>query len=155
MCFGRSLGGAVSIALADRFPHLVDGLIVENTFLSISAMVDVLMPFLKHLKHIALRINWDSDVKIQNLKQPIMFIAGESMIIVDMRLQRLLFLVRLSILGDRDELVPPAQMTELHKLASKSSYKDFYSVLGGSHNDTWDVAGKYYYKVLVYFQDVV
>ncbi len=76
IAFGRSLGGAVSVALAHRFPELVHGLILENTFLSVASMVDVLMPHVAAFKRLVLRINWDSDVKIQDLKQPILFISG-------------------------------------------------------------------------------
>lgn len=76
--FGRSLGGAVSFYLAEKYPDLVHGIIVENTFLSISAMVDILMPFLKPLKNLLLTINWKSEEIIANLKQPIYFISGNS-----------------------------------------------------------------------------
>ncbi len=74
--FGRSLGGAVAISLAERFPDLVSGIVVENTFLSIGAMVDVLMPFLRHIKSLVLFMRWDSGAKIVALKMPILFIAG-------------------------------------------------------------------------------
>ncbi len=74
--FGRSLGGAVSIYLAHKYPNLVKGIIVENTFLSVSAMVDVLMPFLKSIKSFVLNIKWNSDEKIPSLNQPILFISG-------------------------------------------------------------------------------
>lgn len=79
IAFGRSLGGAVSVALAHRYPDLVSGLILENTFLSVASMVDVLMPQVAAFKRLVLRINWDSDVKIQDLKQPILFISGKLM----------------------------------------------------------------------------
>ena len=75
--FGRSLGGAVAISLAQRYPVLVSGVVVENTFLSVGDMVDVLMPFLKHIRQYVLTMNWDSHVKVADLKMPIMFIAGE------------------------------------------------------------------------------
>lgn len=74
--FGRSLGGAVAISLAQKFPDLVAGVIIENTFLSVGAMVDVLMPFLKHIRRFVLYMYWDSDVKIADLQMPIMFISG-------------------------------------------------------------------------------
>lgn len=74
--FGRSLGGAVAISLAQRLPALVSAVVVENTFLSVGDMVDVLMPFLKHIRRFVLRMNWDSHLKIAELKVPIMFIAG-------------------------------------------------------------------------------
>lgn len=76
LLFGRSLGGAVAISLAHRFPSLVAGVVVENTFLSVGDMVDVLMPFLKHIRRFVLRMNWDSHIKIAELKMPILFIAG-------------------------------------------------------------------------------
>lgn len=74
--FGRSLGGAVSVYLAEKFPNKVAAVVVENTFLSIGAMVDILMPFLSPLKPLVLKIKWDSDNKIQHVKQPILFISG-------------------------------------------------------------------------------
>jgi hypothetical protein len=74
--FGRSLGGAVSIALAEKFPEVVGAVIVENTFESIGRMVDVLMPYVRYLKALVLRIQWNSIDKIQQLRQPIMFISG-------------------------------------------------------------------------------
>lgn len=74
--FGRSLGGAVSFYLAEKFPSEVAAVIVENTFLSISAMVDIVMPFLRPIKPYVLRIKWDSDEKISRVKQPILFISG-------------------------------------------------------------------------------
>lgn len=77
VCFGRSLGGAVSIALAARYPHLVQAIVVENTFLSIPAMVDKLMPIVSGLKGYILNIKWDSDEKIKQLKHPMLFISGQ------------------------------------------------------------------------------
>jgi pimeloyl-ACP methyl ester carboxylesterase len=59
ICFGRSLGGAVSVAIAAQYPDLVKGLILENTFLSISKMVDRLLPYVSILKPLVLRINWN------------------------------------------------------------------------------------------------
>jgi fermentation-respiration switch protein FrsA (DUF1100 family) len=121
--FGRSLGGAVSVAIAEQYPDLVKGLILENTFLSISKMVDRLLPFVSLLKPLVLRINWNSENTIKNLKQPIMFIAGE-----------------------RDELVPHSHMQLLMGLATASVFKDWFPVKTGTHNDTWVRAGSNYYK---------
>lgn len=123
VCFGRSLGGAVSVAIAAQYPDLVKGIILENTFLSISKMVDRLLPFVSILKPLVLRINWNSEKLIGNLKQPILFIAGE-----------------------RDELVPHSHMQKLSELATSSSLKDWFPVSTGTHNDTWVVAGSIYYK---------
>jgi alpha-beta hydrolase superfamily lysophospholipase len=76
VAFGRSLGGAVSIDLAERFPSEIKAVIVENTFLSISAMVDKLMPVVASLKNLVLRIGWNNDKSIINLRQPILFVSG-------------------------------------------------------------------------------
>ena len=43
IAYGQSLGGAVAISMAHRHPSLVAGVILENTFTSISGMVDVIM----------------------------------------------------------------------------------------------------------------
>ena len=48
--FGRSLGGAVCFSAAQRNPTLVSAVVVENTFGSIPAMVDVLLPYLSAIK---------------------------------------------------------------------------------------------------------
>lgn len=62
------------------------------------------------------------------LKQPIMFISG-----------------------DADQLVPPAHMKELYELSTESSTRDFYSISGGGHNDTFNAAGPTYYDVSYYY----
>ena len=74
--FGRSLGGAVAIYLANKYPDNVKGVILENTFLSVAAMVDVLMPYVSWMKSLVLRIGWNNLNDIKNLLQPIMFISG-------------------------------------------------------------------------------
>ena len=76
IAFGRSLGGAVAVSLAQRHPSSVSALVLENTFLSIPAMVDQLMPLIAPLKDLVLRIQWCSDQKIVELRQPILFISG-------------------------------------------------------------------------------
>ena len=76
--FGQSLGGAVAVSLAHRYPELVSGVILENTFKSISSMVDIMMPYLKTLKAYVLNIKWNSDEKIDQLTMPLFFISGNS-----------------------------------------------------------------------------
>jgi len=126
--FGRSLGGAVAISLAHKFPELVSGVIVENTFLSIAAMVDTLMPLIAPAKGLILRIGWHSETLIKDLKQPIMFISGL-----------------------KDELVPPVHMKKLHKLAVRSKYRYWFEVPTGTHNETFIAAGMQYYLRLKEF----
>lgn len=130
--FGRSLGGAVAISLAHRYPNLVSGVIVENTFLSIAAMVDTLMPLIAPAKGLILRIGWNSELLIQELQQPIMFISGL-----------------------KDELVPPIHMKKLHTLAVKSKYRYWFEVPTGTHNETFIAAGMQYYLRLKEFCSIV
>lgn len=102
----------------------MQAIVLENTYTCIADVVDELMPLLSPLKNHLLKIKWDSDKKIQHLTQPIFFISGDS-----------------------DELVPTAHMVKLHELAAQSRLPVFYSVRGGTHNDTWERAGSMYYKV--------
>ena len=72
---GRSLGGAVAThtvaKLAEQENEWVRGLILENTFTSVSKMADSLFPFLKlipNLKRRMLRLDWDSSKQIGHIK---------------------------------------------------------------------------------------
>ena len=121
--FGRSLGGAVAFWLAYHHPDDVAGVIVENTFSSVPAMVDVLMPWAKNIKHFILRLSWDSLVLMPLIKQPVLFISG-----------------------DMDELVPPKHMKALYDAGTNPS-NVLFTVNGGTHNDTWAKAGRRYYEV--------
>lgn len=123
--FGRSLGGAVCVSLAHRRPDKIAAIVLENTFLSISAMVDVLMPAVAFAKNLVLRIGWDSSSLIGGLKCSILFISGDS-----------------------DELVPPFHMKRLFEMAKNAVYTEFFSVSGGTHNDSYMVAGLAYYDRL-------
>jgi pimeloyl-ACP methyl ester carboxylesterase len=78
--FGRSLGGAVAIYLASKYPNEIAGTIVENTFTCISDMVDRLFPFLKPLKKYLLRIDWPSHKRVPLISHPILFLAGQKVI---------------------------------------------------------------------------
>ena len=58
--FGRSLGGSVALHLAlyaERNNIPIAGVMVENTFLSIAAMVDTLMPYVAPFKSLILRLS--------------------------------------------------------------------------------------------------
>jgi fermentation-respiration switch protein FrsA (DUF1100 family) len=130
--FGQSLGGACALYLAQYAESSnipVAGVIVENTFLSIPKMVDVVMPYLKLVKSLVLKMNWDNeDLLTRGLRTtPILFLAG-----------------------DKDELVPHHHMIQLYKLSTrgerKTSLSEFYIVKGGRHNDTWMRGGRQYYE---------
>lgn len=90
--FGRSLGGAVAVYLASRRQENIRGLILENTFSSISDMVDRIFPYVSFLKTYLLKIEWNSSDLIRTIKIPIFFISGRN-----------------------DQLVPPSQMDKLYE----------------------------------------
>lgn len=105
---------------------------MENTFLSISSMVDSLMPFLSYVKPIVLRIDWNNEKAIQRVTHPILFVAGK-----------------------QDELVPYHHMTTLHKLATSSKRVVWLEIPNGTHNDTWLRGGEQYFVALREFLNLV
>lgn len=125
---GRSLGGAVAVHMASKAPTLFRGLIVENSFTSISDMANELFPFLYYMtpiKNMILRIGWNSDQVVPELKLPILYITG-----------------------DQDEIVPHEQTLRLHALSKMAVFKELYTVAGGTHNDSWYVGGEAYGRTL-------
>ena len=75
----------------------IAGVMVENTFLSIAAMVDTLMPYVAPFKALILRIGWKSELIVPHLTAPVLYLAGA-----------------------RDELVPHSHMLELYKKTKQS-----------------------------------
>jgi len=126
-CFGRSLGGAVTFHLAkyaEQQQKPMAGIILENTFLSISKMVDQLMPLIAPLKWIVLRMDWANDRIAPHVKIPVLYLAGDS-----------------------DELVPHNHMTKLFEYSLKASgYTKMHIIRGGTHNDSWVVGGAEYFE---------
>jgi len=114
--FGRSLGGAVAAQCAVKHQEYLCGVIFENTFTSISDMVDILFPWLSYpwIKQKMLRMKWDSLGCVKQLRLPLLFLSGK-----------------------HDEIVPNVQMKRLHDSAENADFKIFYTVENGSHNDTW------------------
>lgn len=112
--FGRSLGGAVCIHLFQKYGHMLRGMIVENTFLSIPKMIDVLFPALRYVKFLS-RNKWPSEERIQRIgkRAPVLFLAGGA-----------------------DELVPHQHMQELYRLCP-SKLKELVVFPHGKHNETW------------------
>ena len=92
---GRSLGGAVAIHTAHKHQEIFRGLIIENTFCSISAMVDELFSFLIPVKSLVLKIGWNSDKLVPEIRIPTIYITG-----------------------DQDEIVPYRQTVKLHELST-------------------------------------
>lgn len=125
LLFGRSLGGAVALFAAHSFPAIPAGVILENTFTSVSDMVDVVFPVLSYFKWAVLSIKWPSVDLIKTMRQPVLFISGA-----------------------RDQLVPAWMVQRLHDAASMSTYRELFSVPDGTHNDTFQKAGPEYERRL-------
>lgn len=75
-------------------------MILENTFCSISEMVDHIFPLLSYFKHLIQRIYWPSIDRIPNIKVPLLFIVGLN-----------------------DEIVPPIHITRLYEAAKNAAFK--------------------------------
>lgn len=79
--FGRSIGGAVAIALAssesgngnDDGEDRIKGLVVENTFTCINDMINEVFPILRFVKPLN-RNKWNSLSIIKDIKIPILFL---------------------------------------------------------------------------------
>ena len=74
---GRSLGGAVAIKLAKIRGQDIKGIMVENTFTSISDMVDAVLPrFLAVFKPYLLNMYYPSLKTIKHIESPLLVISG-------------------------------------------------------------------------------
>ena len=146
---GVSLGGAVAVQLASKpvYQRHIAGVILENTFTSVSDMVDAIftplvlrqlptagpyvLPFLKHVvKPLVLCIGWWSIDRIRSLPMPILFLSST-----------------------KDEIVPCEQMHRLYQAASLSRLKRFCDFPHGHHNDLCTKEG-YCEKISVFLRDV-
>ncbi|OMJ93573.1 hypothetical protein SteCoe_3408 [Stentor coeruleus] len=114
--FGASLGGAVAIYVAQKFPN-IRGIMIENTFTSLPELVDHLMPKIAWMKSLILRNYWPSIQRLPFVNCKILFIAGV-----------------------KDELIPHAHMLELYKIA-KDEQKEIFLIQDGDHNMSWKIAG--------------
>jgi fermentation-respiration switch protein FrsA (DUF1100 family) len=120
--FGRSLGCAVAVDLASRRrPH---GLILESPFTSISDMAKRTVPLIP--LGALLRTKFDSLSKIDGISAPLLILHG-----------------------DRDEMVPIELGQQLYEAANEP--KEFYTIPGAGHNDTYVVGGEEYFAVLSRF----
>jgi fermentation-respiration switch protein FrsA (DUF1100 family) len=126
--FGRSLGGAVAIALASRHGDEVASLIVENTFSSISDLVDTIFSYLKPIKPWVLRLKWKSRDRISKISCPILFLSGL-----------------------QDEVVPFFHMRTLYDLATAAEFRQISCFSAGKHNDTWKEGGEAYTQIVTDF----
>ncbi len=116
---GRSLGGAVAIALAAESEH--DGLIIESTFTRVEDMAALTgIPLARKL--VAYR--FDSIRRIREAVAPVFLVHGTG-----------------------DTLVPYSMGEALRDACVESSRKvRFLPVFGGEHNSTWQQAGARYWQ---------
>lgn len=122
--FGRSLGAAVAAELATREQCLA--LILETPFTSIREMARVAFPFLPVAS--LLQTRYDVVEKVARSEVPLLILHG-----------------------DRDEIVPFAQGRKVFEAAPPP--KEFYTIRGARHNDTYMVGGDAYFAVLTDFID--
>ncbi|MBI5117675.1 alpha/beta hydrolase [Candidatus Poribacteria bacterium] len=114
--FGRSLGTTVATHVASR--NKSAGVILESAITNMADMARVhypVIPGLGNLKH-----KFSSIDRIAAIKSPILFIHG-----------------------DDDEIVPYELGRQLFEAATAD--KDFYTIRGARHNDTYVVGGKEYF----------
>jgi hypothetical protein len=122
---GRSLGGAVAIYVINQLKPNIRGLILENTFTSMSDLIDKIFPFLKLIKNFLLKNHWPTKDRISFLKIPILF-----------------------FMSAKDELIPIEQMQELYAKADNAKFKSKYIIKDGTHNESWIKAGREYFVKL-------
>ena len=123
--FGRSLGGAVAVDLAQDRP--LAGVILESTF---SSVADVARSLFGGWVAPLTRGRFDSRVKIQNLRSPLLFLHG-----------------------DRDRTVPIEFGQRL--FAAAPGRKEFETLPGAGHNDTVALGGEAYFERIGRFLDEV
>ncbi len=122
--FGRSLGGIAATHLGAT--QGCDGLILESTFTNMGAMAGAHypLPFAERLfKH---RLNAVGE--IAQVRAPILFFHG-----------------------DDDKIVPIRLGRQLYEAAPNP--KEFVTLPGAGHNDTYFIGGKEYFDKLVAFLD--
>ncbi len=119
--FGRSLGGAFAAYTASRNPAA--GLILESTFTNAVDIADKIAPIIPGW-YISAELNTQGYVS--QLKMPKLFIHGT-----------------------RDTLVPFTLGRELYKAAAEP--KEFYSIVGAGHNNTWRIGGRDYFDAIKAF----
>ena len=122
VCFGRSLGAAVALHVAVQRP--VAGVVLESPFASARAMARRMMPVIPLGPFI--RSRFDNVGTVSKLDVPLLVLHG-----------------------DRDELVPFKQGRAVFEAAPQA--REFYTIRGAGHNDTYLVGGEPYFEALLDF----
>lgn len=120
--FGRSLGGIAAVHIGSR--PKVDGLILESTFTHLGAMASSIFPLPGMESWLKERFN--AEKKIGSITCPILFFHG-----------------------DEDGIVPFALGRALFTAAMAP--KEFVTLKGAGHNDTYYVGGKPYFDKIKSF----
>jgi uncharacterized protein len=120
--FGRSLGTAVAVEVAIH--REVRGIILESAFTDAKAMARIIIPFLPVGAMITSK--FDSIGKMKNIHVPVLFTHGDS-----------------------DSIVPIDLGKKLYQAANDP--KDFYTIAGADHNDTYLVGGREYYQRIKHY----
>ncbi|MGB2870035.1 MAG: alpha/beta hydrolase [Bacteroidota bacterium] len=115
--WGTSLGGAVAVDVATHCPAA--GLILESTFTSAQDVAKSAYPFLPF--RFLLRTKLNSIDRIRTLTPPILFLHGS-----------------------KDRIIPFGLGRKLFESANEP--KEFYSIEGADHNDTYSVGGTGYFE---------
>jgi fermentation-respiration switch protein FrsA (DUF1100 family) len=116
--FGRSLGGAFAAYTASKNPAA--GLILESTFTNAVDWADIKISIIPKW-YISSELNTQGYVS--ELKMPKLFIHGT-----------------------RDTIIPFTLGRELYKAAAEP--KEFYSIIGAGHNNTFQVGGDKYFDTI-------
>lgn len=114
--FGRSLGSTVAIYVASH--NTCAGVILESAFTNMADMARRHFPILPGMG--GFKRKFPSIDRIGSIDEPILFIHG-----------------------DEDEIVPYELGRKLFEAASGD--KNFYTINGAHHNDTYHVGGKEYF----------
>ncbi len=114
--FGRSLGSTVAVYLAAR--NKCAGVILESAFTNMADMAKRHFPVIPGTG--GFKLKFPSIDRVGSIDEPILFIHG-----------------------DQDEIVPYELGRRLFEAATAE--KDFYTIEGAHHNDTYFVGGKEYF----------
>ncbi len=120
--FGRSLGAAVAAYLAHREEALA--LILETPFASIREMAKAVFPYLPIGPFLS--TEYDVLANIKRVQQPVLVLHG-----------------------DQDDIVPFVQGKMVFDAALEP--KEFYTIRGAKHNNTFTVGGDPYFAALKSF----
>mmetsp|Transcript_31554 Transcript_31554/g.65018 ORF Transcript_31554/g.65018 Transcript_31554/m.65018 type:complete len:522 (-) Transcript_31554:92-1657(-) len=124
------------------------GMIVENSFLSISTMVDYLLPYVAPFKSLVLRINWDSAKVASQINEiPALFLAGKKDTLVPHEHMLGLF----QIMKESRGMSNNNNGSEDRSLDRGGRILKMHVVKDGTHNETWMQGGRDYWTAFKTF----